>query len=363
MVVDDSAVIRGLLTRFLEADPAISVVASVSNGQMALDKLDRTDVEIVVLDIEMPVMDGMTALPLILKKKPGIQVLMASTLTRKNAEVSLRALSLGAADYVPKPSSTSEIHSADAFKNELTAKVKALAEAGRGGRGHAPRPATAGPAPAKKSRLVPCALISLRRQPVQRPDLIAIGSSTGGPKALMELLPALPGDLPAALLVVQHLPAGFTESMAQRLDAASQIHVKEARSGDIVEPGQALVAAGGYHMTVDDRGRVELTDDPPQHGVRPSIDVTMETVARAYGKRALGVVLTGMGSDGTRGAGLIRAAGGRVAAEHESSCVVYEMPKSVVEAGYGDFVVPIQEMPRIIEAMCGMREPALAGGR
>jgi len=146
MVVDDSAVIRGLLTRFLEADPEITVVASVSNGQMAIDSLDRTDVEVVVLDFEMPVMDGMTALPLILRKKPGIQVLMASVPTRKNAEVNLRALSLGAADYVPKPRSTSEIHAADSFKIALTEKVKAIARACRGGRGRGPRPATAGPA-------------------------------------------------------------------------------------------------------------------------------------------------------------------------------------------------------------------------
>jgi two-component system chemotaxis response regulator CheB len=178
MVVDDSAVIRGLLTRFLEADPEISVVASVSNGQMAIDKLDRTDAEIVVLDIEMPVMDGMTALPLILRKKPGIQVLMASTLTRKNAEVSLRALSLGAADYVPKPSSTSEIHSADSFKIELTGKIKAIVEACRGGRARAPRPATAGPAaPTRKPPLSSTAPISLRKQSIRCPDLIAIGSS------------------------------------------------------------------------------------------------------------------------------------------------------------------------------------------
>lgn len=163
MVVDDSAVIRGLLTRFLEADPEISVVASVSNGQMAIDSLDRTDVEVVVLDFEMPVMDGMTALPLILRKKPGIQVLMASVPTRKNAEVNLRALSLGAADYVPKPRSTSEIHAADSFKIELTEKVKATARACRGGRGRGPRPATAGPAATARPHLPRARRLSLDR--------------------------------------------------------------------------------------------------------------------------------------------------------------------------------------------------------
>ncbi len=194
MVVDDSAVIRGLLTRLLEADPEISVVASVCNGHMAIDTLDRTDVEIVVLDFEMPVMDGMTALPLILRKKPGIQVLMASTPTRKNAEVNLRALSLGAVDYVPKPSSTNEIYATDSFKIELAEKVKAIAGAGRGGRGRTLRPATAGPsAPAGKPPTRSSAPITLREQPIRCPELIAIGGSTGGPQAMFELLSGLDG--------------------------------------------------------------------------------------------------------------------------------------------------------------------------
>lgn len=351
LIVDDSRFVRESLKRKLASDAAIEVVGTAGDGLEAVELVHNLRPDVVTLDVEMPRMNGLVALEQIMQSRPT-PVIMLSSLTGDGTDATLRALELGAVDFVLKSSQASPT-GADRDATDLRAKIVQASKVNRARLGpmrrSTPTPATT-PGP-------------VRRPQFGRSSVLVIGSSTGGPKALMELLPALPGDLPAALLVVQHLPAGFTESMAQRLDAASQIHVKEARSGDIVEPGQALVAAGGYHMTVDDRGRVELTDDPPQHGVRPSIDVTMETVARAYGKRALGVVLTGMGSDGTRGAGLIRAAGGRVAAEHESSCVVYGMPRSVVEAGYGDFVVPIQEMPRIIEAMCGMREPALAGGR
>ena len=347
MVVDDSAVIRGLLTRFLETDPAISVVASVSNGQMALDKLGRTDVEIVVLDIEMPVMDGMTALPLILKQKPGIQVLMASTLTRKNAEVSLRALSLGAADYVPKPSSTSEIHSADVFKNELTAKVKALAEAGRGGRGHAPRPATAGPAPAKKSRLVPCAPISLRRQPVQRPDLIAIGSSTGGPQALFKVLSDLGGSVPQPILITQHMPATFTSLLAGHISKASSAPCSEAKDGDSIRPGHIYLAPGDYHM-VAERGEsgnvLRLTQTERENFCRPAVDAMLRSLVPLYGPRLLVIILTGMGSDGCKGAQAVVTAGGSVIAQDEETSIVWGMPGAVSTAGVCSAVLPLLDI-------------------
>ncbi len=348
MVVDDSAVIRGLLTRFLEADPAVSVVASVSNGQMAIDKLGRTDVEIVVLDIEMPVMDGMTALPLILKKKPGVQVLMASTLTRKNAEVSLRALSLGAADYVSKPSSTSEIHSADAFKNELTAKVKAIAEAGRGGRGCAPRPATAGPAaPAKKSLLSPSGPVSLRRQPIQCPDLIAIGSSTGGPQALFKVLGDLGGSVPQPILITQHMPATFTSLLAGHISKASNAPCNEAKDGDPIRPGHIYLAPGDFHM-IAERGEsgnvVRLTQTERENYCRPAVDPMLRSLAPLYGSRLLVIVLTGMGSDGCQGAQAVVAAGGSVIAQDEETSIVWGMPGAVTTAGVCSAVLPLSDI-------------------
>ena len=351
MVVDDSAVIRGLLTRFLEADPAISVVASVSNGQMALDKLGRTDVEIVVLDIEMPVMDGMTALPLILKKKPGIQVLMASTLTRKNAEVSLRALSLGAADYVPKPSSTSEIHSADAFKHELTAKVKALAEAGRGGRGRAPRPATAGPAapvpPATNSPSSSRGSISLCRQPIQHPDLIAIGSSTGGPQALFKVLGDLGGSVPQPILITQHMPATFTSLLAGHIAKASNAPCNEAKDGELIRPGHIYLAPGDYHLTAERGGSgnvLRLTQTERENYCRPAIDPMLRSLVPLYGARLLVIILTGMGADGFKEAQTVVTAGGSVIAQDEQTSVVWGMPGAVATAGVCSAVLPLSDI-------------------
>jgi two-component system chemotaxis response regulator CheB len=350
MIVDDSAVIRGLLARFLEADSEISVVASVSNGQMALDRLERTDVEIVVLDIEMPVMDGMTALPLILKKRPGIQVLMASTLTRNNAEVSLRALALGAADYVPKPSSTSEIHSADSFKNELTEKVKALAEASRGARSRAPRPATAGPAaPAlvAASPPPPSAPLSLRQQPVQRPDLIAIGSSTGGPQALFKLLREFGGSVSQPILITQHMPPTFTSLLAEHITKTSSMPCTEAKDGESIRPGHIYLAPGDYHMTAEKgaNGNVlRLTQDEHENYCRPAIDPMLRSLVPLYGSRLLVIILTGMGADGCKGAQGVVAAGGSVIAQDKETSVVWGMPGAVATAGVCSAVLPISDI-------------------
>ncbi len=360
MVVDDSAVIRGLMARFLEADPEISVVASVSNGQMAIDRLDRTDVEVVVLDIEMPVMDGMTALPLILKKKPGIQVLMASTLTRKNAEVSLRALSLGAADYVPKPSSTSEIHSTDAFKNELTAKVKALAEAGRGGRARAPRPATAGPAarvqagPFKKSMASQRGPISLRQPPTRCPDLIAIGSSTGGPQALFKVLGDLGGSVPQPILITQHMPATFTALLAEHISRTSSIPCTEAKDGESIRPGHIYLAPGDYHMVAENGvngNKLRLTQNEPENYCRPAVDPMLRSLAPLYGSRLLVIILTGMGTDGCKGAKTVVAGGGSVIAQDEETSIVWGMPGAVATAGVCSAVLPVSDIASYVRKL------------
>ena len=354
MVVDDSAVIRGLLAGFLETDSKISVVASVSNGQMALDRLDRTDVEVVILDIEMPVMDGMTALPLILKKKPGIQVIMASTLTRKNAEVSLRALALGAADYVPKPSSTREIHSTDRFKNELIEKVKALAGASRVGRGRAARPALARPvvapvlgAPIKRSTQSLREPLSLRPQAIRRPDIIAIGSSTGGPQALFSVLGNLGGLVSQPILITQHMPATFTSLLAEHIARTSNIPCSEATDGESILPGHIYLAPGDYHM-IAERGAksnvLRLTQDEQENYCRPAVDPMLRSLASLYGPRLLVVILTGMGSDGCKGAKVVVASGGSVIAQDEETSVVWGMPGAVATAGVCSAVLPISEI-------------------
>jgi two-component system chemotaxis response regulator CheB len=352
MVVDDSAVIRGLLTRFLEADPEISIIASVSNGQIALDRLDRHDIEIIVLDIEMPVMDGMTALPLLLAKKPGVQVVMASTLTHKNADVSLRALSMGAADYVAKPSSTSEIHSTDHFKRELTEKIKAIAAAGRAGAKRAPRPARAGPvslvgSDSTASSSTKAAPISLRRATIGRPDLIAIGSSTGGPQALFRLLGDLGGEVSQPILITQHMPATFTSLLAGHISRASSSPCAEAEDDETILPGRIYLAPGDYHLVAEsgNGGNVlRLTKSEPENYCRPAVDPMLRSLAALYGSRLLVIILTGMGYDGQKGAEAVVAAGGSVIAQDEDSSVVWGMPGAVATAGLCSAVLPLSDI-------------------
>ncbi len=341
MVVDDSAVIRGLFTRFLEADPAISVVASVSDGQSALDSLDRYDVEIIVLDIEMPVMDGMTALPRLLEKKPGVQILMASTLTRKNAEVSLRALSMGAADYVTKPSSTSEIHSVDTFKAELINKIRAIAEAGRGERRRVAKPAPTDPAAPKALDIV------LRDPPIQEPDVIAIGSSTGGPQALFRLFGDLGGQVRLPILITQHMPATFTSLLADHISRASTAPCTEAKDGEAILPGRVYLAPGDYHMIAERNGHgkaIRLTKSEPENYCRPAVDPMLRSLAALYGPKILVIMLTGMGSDGRKGCEAVVEIGGSIIAQDQESSVVWGMPGTVVTAGLCCAVLPLSEI-------------------
>ena len=352
MVVDDSAVIRGLLKRALEADPAVSVVALVSNGQHALSTLARQDIEVIVLDIEMPVMDGMTALPLLLDARPGVQVVMASTLTRKNAEISLRAMTMGAADYVTKPSSTSEIHSADSFKHELVEKIKALAAAGRNGRRKiiarpVQKPTSDSALPRKTGVAYAPANIKLRPAARQMPDVIAIGSSTGGPQALFEVLGHLGTDIKQPILITQHMPATFTALLAEHITKTSKIPASEAKDGETILPGHIYVAPGGHHMVVE-RGKtgnhIRLNTDPPENFCRPAVDPMLRSMAKIYGSRLLVVILTGMGADGQKGGAVATEAGGTVIAQDEATSVVWGMPGAVATAGLCSAVLPLPEI-------------------
>ena len=357
MVVDDSAVIRGLFTRFLEADPEVSVVASIPNGKMAIEALGKHDIEIVVLDIEMPVMDGMTALPLLLEKQPGVQVLMASTLTGKNAEVSLRALSLGAADYVSKPTSTSEIHSADGFKRELVEKVKAIAEAGRSGprRVRKPsEPAARASAPPKAKQSTKPNPISLRKLPVITPELIAIGSSTGGPQALLSLFGELDQQIQQPMLITQHMPATFTSLLAGHITRASDRNCAEGQDGEVVLPGRVYLAPGDYHMIVepeDGANVIRLTQTEPENFCRPAVDPMLRSLATLYGSKLLVIMLTGMGHDGQEGSEAVVAAGGTVIAQDEESSVVWGMPGAVATAGLCSAVLPLSDIASYVRKL------------
>ncbi len=356
MVVDDSAVIRGLLTRSLEADPDLAVVASVGDGQQALNALQRHDIEIVILDIEMPVMDGLTALPKIIAVKPGLPVLIASTLTMRGATVSLKALSLGAADYVTKPGS-SALTSAEDFTRELLGKVKGLAQARRHSRGEAmPSPAKRGDgAPAPGPVPIRAGEIRLRPMPTERPDVVAIGSSTGGPQALFRLLKAL-GPIRQPLLITQHMPATFTTILAEHIVRLTGLAAAEAVDGEPVLGARVYIAPGDYHMIVEAQGterRLRLSKGPPENFCRPSVDPMLRSLTQAYGRRVLCAILTGMGADGLKGAQALVAAGAAVIAQDEKTSIVWGMPGAVATAGLCSAVLPIDELGPFIAKIAG----------
>lgn len=352
MIVDDSAVIRGLLTRALESDPHITIVASVQNGKIAVSTVERQKVDVVVLDIEMPVMDGMTALPLIIKAQPGIKVIMASTLTLKNAEISLQALQAGASEYIPKPTSTGAISSAGDFRRELTEKVKALGMAARGGM--AAVAAGAKPAgTAVAGRGLPRKPIVLRAMPRAAPEVIAIGSSTGGPQALFEVMKSLAGNVSQPILITQHMPATFTRLLAEHISRVSGIQCSEAVEGEAIIGGRAYVAPGDYHMTIEAEGQnkvIRLNQNPPENFCRPSVDPMLRSLSKIYGSRLLVLILTGMGHDGQRGSEVVTASGGAVIAQDEATSVVWGMPGAVAGGGLCSAVLPLKEIgPQVLK--------------
>lgn len=359
MVVDDSAVIRGLLSRALEVEPDIAVVASVGDGQMALNTVARQDIEIVILDIEMPVMDGLTALPKLIAAKPGIQVVVASTLTQRGANVSMKALSLGAADYVTKPGS-SALTTADQFKRELTDKVKALAFARRRSRREAqPTPAVGVVRDRTKPVLVPhvgrSGDIRLRTQPIEKPEVVAIGSSTGGPQALFRLLKAL-GAIAQPLLITQHMPPTFTTILAEHIQRLTNLKAAEAVDGEPVKGGRIYIAPGDFHMVVEAQANqkvIRLTKAPPENFCRPAVDPMLRSLSRAYGRKVLTVILTGMGQDGLRGGEVLVAGGGSLIAQDEKTSVVWGMPGAVAMAGLCTAVLPIDDIAPFLSRHVG----------
>ncbi len=365
MVVDDSAVVRGLITRMLEDATDVQVVTSVPNGEAAVKALDRYDIEVVLLDIEMPVMDGMTALPLLLKKRPDLKVIMASTLTLHNADISLRALELGAIDYIPKPTATREMTGGLDFKRELLEKVKALGDSlRRGGRRSPPRPGAqpaarvpfqrpgvggAPAAPVRASLLTPAQPPKLRQNKIDPPDLIAIGSSTGGPQALFKVLGDMRqgGGLKQPIVITQHMPATFTTILAEHITRVTGWPAKEGQDGEVLKGGQVYIAPGGFHMTLESKGTetlVRVIDGPPENFCKPAVDPMLRSVAKVYGRRALAVILTGMGSDGAKGGAVLVEAGGSVIAQDEETSVVWGMPGAVAQAGLCSAILPVQEI-------------------
>jgi len=381
MVVDDAVVIRGLLTRWLGEDKSLKVVSSQRNGKLAVEDIEKSNPDVVVLDIEMPEMDGMTALPLMLAKKRDLVVIMASTLTRRNAEISLKALSLGAADYVPKPESTSEVTTSIDFRRELVEKVKALgarairmrgpartmrAETNAGRTAQPVRPVTARPATDTRASFrgaaqpVAAAAVKFQTRPYStaRPRILAIGSSTGGPQALQEVMKEVGtamNDVP--VVITQHMPPTFTAILAEHMGKAALRPAKEGEDGEILKPGNIYVAPGGKHMIVEKEAgavKILLKDGPPVNFCKPAVDPLFDSVAKAYGSATLGIILTGMGHDGADGVKTIAAGGGSVITQDEATSVVWGMPGAAAQTGMCCDILPLKEIgPKISRVLKG----------
>lgn len=326
MIVDDSAVIRTVISRTLRAQSDMEVAGVAVNGEIAVKSVKQMDPDIVILDIEMPVMDGLTTLPLLLKEKPGLRVLICSTLSARGADVSVRALSLGAADCILKPGGDAII-SASEFQDNLVKLVRQLAPASK----KAAAPAKPAPALRKQSIMLP-------------PRVIAIGCSTGGPRVLMDFLPHLKG-LSVPIVITQHMPKTFTAMLAQHITQGCGIPCAEGAEGMQVLPGHAYVAPGGYHMTLRKADgavapTIHLNEEPPENFCRPSVNPMLRSLSPIYGNAILAIILTGMGADGSQACAELVSHGGHVIAQDEASSTVWGMPGAVATAGICSAVLP-----------------------
>jgi two-component system, chemotaxis family, protein-glutamate methylesterase/glutaminase len=330
LVVDDSVVVRKLLSEALASTAEIELVATASSGAIALAKIPQVNPDIVILDIEMPGLNGIETLREIRKLYPKLPVIMFSSLTEQGAAVTLEALSLGASDYVTKPSNSSSLASAmGQVRAELTTRILSLVAQSRA------TPVSRILGAEKKSSVV---------SPI---EILAIGVSAGGPNALAQVIPQLPSEFPVPVVIVQHMPPVFTRLLAERLNSQSQLRVHEAHAGAVLAPGHVWIAPGDYHMTVARKGVravLELNQDSPENSCRPAVDVLFRSLACAYGPNILAVVMTGMGSDGARGAVHIREAGGEIMVQDEPSSVVWGMPGAVLSAAGADMICPLTEM-------------------
>jgi two-component system, chemotaxis family, protein-glutamate methylesterase/glutaminase len=337
-IVDDSSVIRKILREALASDPVLEVAGIAPDGETAITRIEQVHPDIVTLDVELPGMSGLETLQEIHKRWPSIPVIMFSTLTEKGAVTTLDALSRGASDYVTKPSNSGSVEDTkQRICAELIPKLKALSQ-GR-------KPATIAPSGLGSSKKSQSFLSP-------RIDIVALGTSTGGPNALGEVLPRLPAGLRVPIVLVQHMPALFTRYLADRLAKTSALKVAEGVEGQEVHAGEVWIAPGDYHMTVEKAGprmRLKMNQDPQENSCRPAVDVLFRSVADSFGAGVLGVVLTGMGSDGVRGSERILAAGGRVIVQDEASSVVWGMPGQVAAAGYAHGIYPLSEIAKEIE--------------
>ena len=342
VVVDDSALMRKLIPTILERDPSIEVVGTAMDGAFALKKIEELHPDVITLDLEMPRMDGLEALRLIMRRAP-MPVIVFSTHSKEGAYATFKALALGAIDFVAKPRDAAAGH-LDAIAVELIEKIK-VAKRASGRKIRASVAVETEPAPKKPSRTT---------LPPSR--IVAIGISTGGPNALQYMLSQIPADFSASILIVQHMPEGFTEMFAKRLDECCALDVQEARSGDLLVAGRVLICPGNRHMMVRRMPRGDmavLSDGPPVNGHRPSADVLFHSVAQQFGLTSVGVIMTGMGDDGAEGLGAIKAAGGMTVAQSEDTCVVSGMPRAAILKGYANKIVALESLSAFLVGHCG----------
>ena len=336
LIVDDSALVRKLLRDIISDDPDLEVVGTASNGIEAIRMVGELDPDVVTMDIHMPEMDGLTALEYIMKKSPR-PVVMLSALAQKGAIPTIKSLELGAVDFITKPS-----HFPTAVKEvreEVLEKIRMAAQA----RGFVQRGLSAVQARKK---------LKLRLPSAPREKLVVIGASAGGPKALAEIMPMFPASLPAAMIIVQHMPGVFTRSFAERLAGRCELPVKEAEQGEMVRPGEVLVAPGGYDLQLKSNERegaeVRLLESQGKYGASPHIDTTLVSAAETYGENSVGVIMTGMGSDGAKGMAAVKEKKGKTIAQNEETCLVFGMPKAAIETRCVDWVVPLEQIPETI---------------
>lgn len=370
LVVDDSGFFRRRVSEILSADPTIQVVGTATNGKEAIDQALALRPDVITMDYEMPMMDGITAVRHIMQRCPT-PVLMFSSLTHEGARVTLDALDAGAVDYLPKNFEDIS-RNPDKVRQLLCEKVHTLSRSNRRFGGYAtaiatPTPAPASHAPASSLGSAAPARSAVAAAPVTRSaagsshapapkrkpyKLVAIGTSTGGPVALQRVLTQLPASFPAPIVLIQHMPAAFTKAFAERLDKLCRISVKEAEDGDVLRPGLALLAPGGKQMMVDGRGTVKILPGDERLNYKPCVDITFGSAAKSYGDKVLSVVLTGMGADGREGARLLKQGGSTVWAQDEASCVIYGMPMAIVKANLADAVYSLDEIGKHLVEAC-----------
>lgn len=371
LVVDDSGFFRRRVSEILSADPTIQVVGTATNGKEAIDQALALKPDVITMDYEMPMMDGITAVRHIMQRCPT-PVLMFSSLTHEGARVTLDALDAGAVDYLPKNFEDIS-RNPEKVKQLLCEKVHTISRSNRrfgsyashapvaapapASSSHAPASSLASPAaartPAPARAAAPAAAPAHSPAPKRKPyKLVAIGTSTGGPVALQRVLTQLPANFPAPIVLIQHMPAAFTKAFAERLDKLCRISVKEAEDGDMLRPGLALLAPGGKQMMIDGRGAVKILPGDERLNYKPCVDITFASAAKSYGDKVLSVVLTGMGADGREGARLLKQGGSTVWAQDEASCVIYGMPMAIVKANLADAVYSLDEIGKHLVEAC-----------